>query len=98
MSPARGGQLHLRLFFNYLGNFERLKENISLIDWYGDSCSKISLVYDGDRLLRGQTVVTRSKGSDWETGEAIAEQGYIGWAIGRLQAERADRVASSESA
>ena len=95
MLPACGGQVHLRLFFNYLSNLERLQNEISFIDWYRDFCAKISLVYDGDKLLRAQTVATRSKGSGWETDERFIKQGHAEWAIGRLQA---DRVAVSESA
>jgi hypothetical protein len=89
----RGGQLHLRLFFNYVSNLKRLQDEISLIHWYG-FCTKISLVYDGDKLLREQTVATRSGGSGWETDETFIEQGRAEWAIGRQQA---DLVAVSES-
>jgi hypothetical protein len=94
LSPARSGQLHLRLSFNYASNLERLQNEISAIDWYGDFCAKISLIYDGDKLSRAQTVATRSKGLDWETDKTFIEQGNAQWAAGRLQA---DLVAVSES-
>jgi hypothetical protein len=94
ISPTRrGGQLHLRLFFNYVSNLKRLQDEISVIHWYS-FCTKISLVYDGDKLLREQTVATRSGGSGWETDETFIEQGRAEWAIGRQQA---DLVAVSES-
>jgi hypothetical protein len=95
MSPTRtSGQLHLRFFFNYVSNLKRLQDEISLIDWYGHFCTQISLVYDGDKLLREQTVATRSGESGWETDETFIEQGRAEWAIGRQQA---DCVAVSES-
>ena len=87
-------QLHLRLFFNYVSNLERLQNEIPAIQGYSRFYTKISLIYDGDKLLRAQTVATKSKGSDWETDETFIEQGYAEWAIGRQQA---DRVAVSES-
>jgi len=93
VTPARGGQLHLRLFFNYVSNLERIQNEDSVFDWSREFYTKISLVYDGDKLARGQTVATRSKGSDWETDETFIEQGRVEWAIGRLQA---DQVAVSE--
>jgi len=93
VSPTSGGKLHLRLFFNYISNLERLQNEISSRGWY-DFCTKISLVYDGDKLSRAQTVATRSRGSGWETDERFIKQGYAEWAIGRLQA---DQVAVSES-
>lgn len=95
VTPARGGYLHLRLFFNYLSNLERLQNEISCMDWYRDFCTKISLVYDGDEHPRAQAVATRSKGAGWETDDMVIEKGYAEWAIGRQQA---DRVAVSESA
>lgn len=42
--PACGGQLHLRVFFNYHSNLDRLENEISFIDWYRDFCATISLV------------------------------------------------------
>jgi hypothetical protein len=93
LSPAHGGQLHLRLSFNYASNLERLQNEISLINWYGDFCTKISLIYDGDKLTRGKTVATRIKGSGWETDKTCIEQGNAEWYLGMLQA---DLVAGSE--
>lgn len=95
VSPACGGQLHLRLFFNYVGNLDILQKRISSIDWYGNLCTKISLVYDGDKLLRAQSVATRINGLEWEMDGTILEEGYLSWTVGRLQAEMAEQAALS---
>ena len=89
--PACGGQLHLRLFFNYVGNLERFHQETSSSDWYGDFCTKISLVYGGDKLPRAQTVAAKIEGSCWDTDGTILEQGFFEWTGGMLQAEMADR-------
>ena len=93
--PACGGQVHLRLFFNYVGNLETLQQEISSIDWYGDFYTKISLVYGGDKLPRAQTVAEKTKGLCWKTNGTVLEQSYFEWASGRLQAEMDDRAAFS---
>lgn len=93
LSPARGGQLHLRLSFNYASNLERIQNEISLIHWYDDFFTKISLIFDGDELSRGKTVATRSPGSAWETDKTFLEQGNEEWIIGMMQA---DLIAGSE--
>lgn len=93
VSPARGGQLHLRLSFNYVSNMERIQDEISAINWYSNFCTKISLVHDGDELSRAQTVATRIKGSEWETDKMFIEQGNVEWAMGMQQA---DSVAAFE--
>lgn len=95
ISPVCYGQLHLRLFFNYLSNLERIQTGISSLHRYDTFCTKISLVHDGDKLTRAQTAATRCRESGWETDASFIEQGYAEWAIGRPQA---DRVAVSESA
>lgn len=95
VSPACGGQLHLRLFFNYVGNLDILQKRISSIDWYDNLCTKVSLVYDGDKVLRAQSVATRINGSEWEMDGMVLEEGYLGWTVGRLQAEMAEQAALS---
>lgn len=87
VSPTCGSRLHLRLFFNYISNLERLQNEISTKGLY-IFCTKISLIYDGDKLARAQTVATRSRGSGWETDERFIKQGYAERAIGRLQADQ----------
>ena len=88
MSPSSGGQLHLRLHFNHVSNLERLQTEISLIKWYGDFWTKISLIYDGDEVSGAQEVATRTKGSQWETDETFIEKGNEEWAIGTQQADQ----------
>lgn len=93
--PACGGQLHLRLCFNCVGNLERFRQGTFSSDWYGDFCTKISLLYGGDKLSRAQTVAAKTKGLCWETDGTILEQEYFEWASGRLQAEMDEQAALS---
>jgi hypothetical protein len=93
LSPARGGQLHLRLSFNYASNLERIQNEISLNNWYNNFCTTITLIYDGDELTPGKTVATKSPGSAWETDKTFLELGNEEWIVGMMQE---DLIAGSE--
>jgi hypothetical protein len=93
LSLDRRRQLHLRLSFNYASNLERIQDEISLVKWYDDFCTKITLIYDGDELSPGKIVATRSKGSAWETDKKVIEQGDEEWITGMMQE---DLIAGSE--
>jgi hypothetical protein len=72
-----GGEVHLRLFFSYLGTYDSLRGLIAKENWFNAQCSKISLVlYSGGdgtsneaSLSRARILGVWTKGVGWQVEE-----------------------------
>lgn len=57
-----GGEVHLRLFFSYLGTFDSLRTLIAKENWFTLQCSKISLVlYSGGDGIPNEASLSRAR-------------------------------------